>query len=244
MIEAFKQLRQIHKIFALAAERLEEDIGKPVCISSCGICCQHNTPRWMTIEAINAVSVLTGLGRLSKALSIAEGWLLEQNQEAMTYEGMPVGWASPRVRDEFNALAVSQCPFLEQDMRCGIYEVRPLTCRAFGVTRDNADTCLRPPGKGETITQRRYIHTPVFRQMVEDFRKRCGEKNQTWVHAGFVPTLLFRAGKEKKFRDLVKDNAIASAKIVGVDYETTLMWQPQVDAIRRGVMPELALAEK
>lgn len=244
MIQAFRQLRQIHKIFDLAAERLEEDIGKPVCISSCGMCCQHNTPRWMTIEAIHAVSVLTGLGRLSKALSIAEGWLLEQNHEAMTYEGMPVGWASPRVRNEYNALSVTQCPFLGQDMRCGIYEVRPLTCRAFGVTRDNADTCPRPPGKGETITQRRFIHTPAFRQMVEDFRKQCGEKNQTWIHAGFVPTLLFRAGKEKRFRELVKDNAIASAKIVGVDYETTLMWQPQVDAIRRGVMPELALAEK
>ena len=244
MIEAFTQLRRIHKVFDVAAESLEEDIGKPICISSCGLCCQHNTPRWMTIEAIHAISVLTGTGRLKKALSIAEGWLLEQHKQAMTYEGMPVGWASPRVREEFNALAVTQCPFLNEDMRCSIYDVRPLTCRAFGVTRDNAETCPRPPGKGETLTQRRYIQAPVFRKIVEDWRQKCSDKNKSWIHAGFVPTLLYRAGKEKEFRELVKDNRIASAKIVGVDYETTLMWQPQVDAIRRGVMPEMALAER
>lgn len=243
MIEAFIKLRRIHRVFDLAEKTLEEDIGKPTCISSCGLCCQHNTPQWMTIEAIQAISVLTGAGRLQKAMSDAEGWLLEQHQQAKTYEGMPVGWASPRVREEYNALAVTQCPFLNGDMRCSIYEVRPLTCRAFGVTRDNADTCPRPPGRGETITQRRYIQAPVFRKMVDEWRHECQGKNPTWVTAGFVPTLLFRAGNEKKFRELVKDNKIASAKIVGVDYETTLMWQPQVNAIRRGVMPELALAE-
>jgi Fe-S-cluster containining protein len=243
MIEAFNQLRQLHKVFDLAEEMLEEDIGKPVCISSCGLCCQHNTPHWMTIEAIHAISVLTGTGRYTKAMSLAEGWLLEEHQQAKTYEGMPIGWASPRVREEFNTLSLAQCPFLDATMRCSIHDVRPLTCRAWGVTRDSNGTCPRAPGKGETLTQRRYIQAPVFRQIVENWREKCKKKNPTWVTAGLVPTLLFRAGNEKKFRELVKDNKIASAKIIGVDFETTLMWQPQVNAIRSGVMPELALAE-
>ncbi|MDD5700429.1 MAG: YkgJ family cysteine cluster protein [Dehalococcoidales bacterium] len=241
MIEAFNTLRLIHRVFDEAEKVLQDDIGKPLCVSNCGICCQHNHPRWTTIEAIHAVSVLTGTGRLDQVTKVAEGWLLEHSNEAKLYEGMPFGWASPQLRQEYNALAISQCPFLSTDMRCMIYDIRPLACRAYGVTRDNADVCPRPPGKGETQTQRRYIAAPALRAQVDNWKERCRQKNKSWIISGFVTTVFFRAAREERFRQLVKDNQIASAKIVGSDIDTTLMWQPQVNAIRSGVDPELAL---
>lgn len=242
MIQAFNQLRIIHKAFGVASEMLQEDIGKSLCVS-CGQCCQVNTPRWMMIEAIMAVSILTGTGKLDNNVKLAEGWLTERHKEATLYEGMPIGWASPRLVEEFNSLSVTQCPFLVNN-KCSIYEVRPITCRAFGVTRDNSETCRRAPGRGETQTQRRYINAPDMRKGIEDWVAECKAKNPTWTTSGFVPALLYRAAKPDKFKLLVDNNQVASAKITGVDYDTNLMWQPQVEAIRSGVNPELALMRR
>ncbi len=245
MIAAFKGLRNIHRVFDEAAVVLEEDIGKPICLSGCGRCCERQVPHWTYLEAMLATSILTGTGKLTQALSVAEGWLLERHRQAMIYEGMPIGWASPRLRDEFNALSLSTpCPFLAEDKRCLIYEVRPLTCRANGVTRDNVDLCPRQPGRGETLTQRRYIPASVLRSMVDEWRKSCHDSNATWLTSGLVPTVLYRAAKELRFRELVRDNRIASAKLVGMEIDTALMWQPQVAAIREGIEPELALLRR
>lgn len=245
MIEAFSELRQIHKAFDDAEALLEKDIGKSICISNCGLCCSHQTPHWTFIEAILATSILTGTERLTKTLSVVEGWLLDHTKQATIYEGMPVGWASPQLRDEFNAISLTApCPMMDEEKKCLIYDVRPLVCRANGVTRDNVDLCPRQPGKGETLTQRRYINSPSLRLAVESWREKCRDKNMTWLTTGLVPTVLYRVGREAKFRELVRDNKIASAKLVGMEIDTTLMWQPQVNAIRAGVMPELAVLQK
>jgi hypothetical protein len=130
------------------------------------------------------------------------------------------------------------------NMMCLIYEVRPLTCRSFGVTRDNADVCPRMPGRGETITQRVYIKSPQLRNQVESWKQECKQANLTWVERGLIPSVLFRAARPARFKELVDQNRIATAKLVSVDFDTELMWQPQVDAIRTGMLPELALQRR
>lgn len=246
MIQAFYQLRHIHKEFARAASALEAGIGRPGCIPSCGICCQQNTPFWMTIEGIHAISVLTGNHAVGKMVSIAEGWLLEHHKPATLYEGMPIGMASTKLREEWQAVMRSQCPFLDAQMLCLIHEVRPLTCRAYGVTRDTVnqegvDFCPRPVGQGETVNQKLVVEGSPIRAMTNTFRAECVAKNKAWIVSGFVPTVLFRVAQPDKFKKYVLDNQIASAKLVGVEYETTLMWQPQIVALREGRSPELAL---
>lgn len=241
MIEAFIELKEIHTAFEATEQVLEEDIGRSICLPNCGLCCEQNVPVWTIIEAINAVSVLTGKAQLKKFASLAEGWLREKHHFATLYEGAPAGLASPRLREQWQATIHSQCPFLETDKRCSIYDVRPLTCRAWGVTRDCSDTCPRPLGRNETETTRRYIPADLIREAIEAWRARCKAKNPVWIISGFIPAVFYRAAEPEKFKAMVKDNQIASAKLVGTEYETTLMWQPQVNAVRQGLMPDLAL---
>lgn len=242
MLKAFMELREIQQVFEDAAEVLEEDIGTPICLPSCGLCCQHNLPMWKTIEAIHAVSVLTGTGRIKQAVGIAENWLLDKHKEATLYEGMPVGFASPKLREEWHLMAQSRCPFLMDDMSCFIHDVRPLVCRAFNVTRDGSEICPRPLGKGEDQTHRRYIPASILKQKIQEWEEKCRRKNKSWLIAGFIPTTFFRAAKERKFRDYVHDNRIASAKLIGTEMDTSLMWQPQLDALRSGISPDLVAA--
>lgn len=242
MIQAFLDLKEIHEVFGAAEAVLKDHLGVPICLPKCGLCCGQNLPAFMTIEAINAVSYLTGTGRLRKAVSIAEGWLLEKHSFATIYEGMPIGWVSPKLRDEWAAVSRSQCPFMDKHKMCLIYEVRPLPCRAYGVTRDCSELCPRPLGRGESLTQRVFIPADRLREKIAQCRKEWERKNKTWIISGSCPSLLYRCAEPEKFKTLVRDNKIASAKIVGIEYETSLMWQPQVNALRKGVSPDLVAA--
>lgn len=243
MIKALRELHQIQSGFEAADTMLKQSIGVETCISGCGQCCMHNVPYWRTIEAINAVSVLLGTERLKKAVSIAEGWLLEHHKEAASYEGMQVGLASPRIHQEWLDLRLTQCPFLDEKRACLIHEVRPLVCMARGVTLSAVEECPRPAGRGETLTQHQIAISPRLRQRMIEYWAECKAKNQEWGIASFVPTLLYRAVEPVKFKQLVLDNQVASAKVIGVDYEVCLFWQPDLDALRAGISPDLVVAK-
>lgn len=237
MIETLIHLREIHKIFEESDSLLQQTIGKPTCISNCGKCCELNIPQAMTIEAINAVSVFTGKGKLKELISIAEGWLLETDKNLKIYEGLPEGQVSPVLRDEWSKVSRGQCPFLTEDKRCFIHEVRPLTCRAYGVMRDAADICPRPTGLGETQTQRTYINDSegLLRRCINEFKSDCDGKNKDWTTYGSIPTLIFRCAKQLELKLLASERKIPSAKLIGLKLDTSLMWQPQVEAIRSGL---------
>jgi Fe-S-cluster containining protein len=242
MLEALMRLHKFYKGFEAADICLEQTVGKPTCISGCGKCCQVNTVRSSTIEAINAVSILTGQGKLDQVLQLTEGWLLDHHKEAPTYDGMIVNkFVPPKIREEFEKLSVLPCPYLLENMQCLVHDARPLVCRAYGVTRTNNGFCPRPPGKGETLTQFQYIKSPQLRNEIENFKKKYTIEHPEWLIYGFFPTLIYRAAKEKEFRKLVQDNQIATAKIIGTQLDTTLMWQPQLEALDAGVAPDLVL---
>lgn len=240
MLEAFRKLHQFHTAFDEAQRRLEETIGKPTCMSGCGLCCETNTPSCMIIESIDAVSILTGSGKLGKVLSITEGWLLERHNEAPSYDGMLVGcFVPPKIRDEFAALNRLRCPFLLDTKECLIHDARPMVCRAYGVTRSSMGGCPRAPGKGETLTQFMYMQVPGLMADIHGFKEHYRGSHREWVTFGFLPTLIYRAAREKQFRDMVRDNRIATAKIIGTELDQTLMWQPQIEAIQKGMGPDL-----
>lgn len=196
----------------------------------------------MTIEAIHAVSVLTGTGRLQEINVIADGWLLEHHPFATIYEGMCTGFIAPKLREEWQAVMRSQCPFLNSNKECVIHDVRPLSCMAVGVTRDLSEICPRPLGKGESDTQRMIIPGPLLRDRIRELKVEWKAKNPAWIVSGSAPAVFYRASKPEVFKEMVLDNKIASAKIIGTEYETSIMWQPQVNALRAGLSPDLALA--
>lgn len=241
MVDAFIQLQAIQREFDNAAADLEKTVGTSVCIN-CGHCCSVNTPSWMTIEALNAVSVYAGRPVFRQAVSVAEGWLLDK-QGFRVMEGIPIGFPKAELAEEWHKVQASPCPFMAQK-RCLIYEARPLACRAYGVTR-KADhlSCRRRPGKGETLTQRRWIVDENLRRVVTLYKKITAEKNPAWIEYGQVPTFFFRAADEPRFRGFTKDNRIASAKLCGTgDIDTTILWQPQMDALNTGASPDLVAA--
>jgi Fe-S-cluster containining protein len=198
----------------------------------------------MIIEAINMVSTLPGLGNLKKAVDIAENWLLERapvaaSEMALSYKGLPVGVVSRELLAEQHQVAGSRCPFLTDEKKCLIHSCRPMYCMALGVTREalpvnsGAPGCPRPLGYGESLARRGFWDSSGIRQMVQEFKDDCDRKPE-WKIYGFAPTLLYRAAEPDKFRALVDNNRVPSAKIIGTAFDTNLMWQPDLDAQRQG----------
>ena len=240
MIQQFKALRNIHRNFDDACATLEQTLGTSICIAKCGRCC--STVSCMTIEALNIVSYLLGQGQLASTLQAAEDWLVTRHSEAPSYEGMIAGrFVPPKIRDEWYDLSQMQCPFLSTDLTCTIHEVRPLVCRSYGVTRRAGVYCPRPLSKNESYSKQGYIDSPELRADVEHFCTTTKRKNPEWAIRGFLPTMLYRAARDAEFRKLIKDNRIASAKVIGMDVDVNIMWQPQVEALHKGVLSELAV---
>lgn len=239
MLKALIDLNGLHKQFAFAQGVLENTLGTPVCIPGCGRCCTVKTS--MIIEAINMVSTLTGLARLKAAVDCAENWLLEKtaiaaNEMALSYKGLPVGIVPPDIKQEWEQVSRSRCPFLTEEAKCLIYECRPLLCMALGVTR-GIEYCPRPIGIGENSTRRGLMDSNELAPSVQAFKEYCGRKPE-WRIYGFTPTLLYRAAEPDKFRAMVDENRIPSCKIIGTELDINLMWQPQADAIRDGENPD------
>ena len=236
LLRAFLELREIHGMFEEAARQLEQGIGRPICIPNCGLCCEHNTPTWMTIEAMLAVSMMTGLQKLKGATEIAEGWLYEKDTGFTIYEGMPKpGKPSPKLVEEWEMVNKGRCPFLTSEKQCFIWEARPIACRAFGVTRD-AELCPRPRGIGESLNVLMVVEGSPIRDALRQFKEHCKAHSITWTVFGAVPTMFYRAAQERKAKDIALGTTrIPTAKLIGTPFDISLVWQPQIDALRAGL---------
>jgi hypothetical protein len=176
----------------------------------------------MVIEGANMVSFLTGEGLLSKAVQIAEDWLLHKHKEATIYRGLPVGVVPSDIKNEWLQLMDSRCPFLDEKAKCVIYSSRPLMCHARGITLD-IPYCPRPLGRGELSNRRAVIGNGPLRERVQAFKADC-QRQPEWTVRGLAPAILYRAAEREKWRGLVDDNRIASAKIIGTEMDFDLMW--------------------
>ena len=223
MIEGFYKLRAIHKTFDGIGVSLES-LGLPLCMQ-CGKCCTQNTITINSIEANLIISMLIGNGKASEVLSTAKDWLLEKNAEI--YEGIPRGVITDKLREEWNSLTFLPC-ILQHNKLCTVHKVRPIICRAYGISRAPSESCSRPRINGEHYFVNNDDLSPL-RKRIDDFHLWAKNKNPDWVTSGFLPTMLYRQGREKDFRELILDNKIASAKLVGTNYETTKVWEFEVD---------------
>lgn len=223
LLGAFGGLIKIHQVFDQAQVFIEKQLGVPICLPNCGICCSDNTVTAHSIEASLILSQLIGNGQLH-FIDQCRDWLISKDHRITIYKGIPTGLISGELRQEWNEVTHNPCLFLMEDKRCAIHDVRPLPCRAFGVTKVAPMYCLRPVGKGESNC-RLCVNSPKLRDATQGLLKAFKEKNPEWIRMGFLPTMLYRAAKEKDFRELIAENKIPSAKLVGTDYSTQALWQ-------------------
>lgn len=224
MLEMLTGLLRAYKVYDQAEEMLRKKAGIDACVRGCGKCCEVNTPQMMGVEALNAVSILASLGKLTQVVEVAEGWL-EEPGGCQVYTGKPFGLLPPQLIQEWNMLATQQCPFLLPTKDCMLHTARGLVCRSYGVFRAPAYFCKRPVGKGETLTQRTAIQpTPEFVADLKDFKAYCLEKNPALGRSGFLPTMIVRAAKPEYFQKKAHENVWPSAKLIGHDEELDLLW--------------------
>lgn len=240
MVEALASLSQIHKAIDLERLELEAQLGVPVCVPNCGKCCE--TVLAHRVEADFAISVMIGQAKFQEMVALCEGWLLERHKEAQIHEGPPFGMVRLEVATEWNSVKDIECAFLTSDKRCAIYSARPLVCRTFGVTQAGPapDWCIRPLGVGESESRRGYIDNQELKQVVKAFLDGLPDKD--WATMGWLPTIIYREACPEKYRALVADNRIASAKLIGLTEDYTLLWQEQIQAQWRRQVTQAAVS--
>jgi len=232
MVEALASLSRIHRVIDAETLTLETHLGVPVCIPNCGKCCE--TVLAHRIEADFAISAMIGEGKFHQMVSRCEGWLLERHKEAQIYEGPLVGIVRAQIAEEWHKIINLPCLFLESDKSCLIYSGRPLVCRAFGVTHapgPTPDFCPRPLGVGESQRRRGYVDSQQLQQEVKTLL--AGLMDKEWATSGWLPAIIYREACPDKYKALVADNKVASAKLIGVTQDYGLLWQEQLEAIWR-----------
>lgn len=232
MLQSYAELRELHTLIEQSSKWLSNQLGGPICIENCGRCCKDNTPTIHSIEASYILSFILGSGDL-KIVDWCRGWLLEHHSCATIYNGMPHGVVKHDVLMEWNALQRSPCILLTPDNRCMIHKFEPLPCAAWGVLKAPAMYCPRPLGKCETENNRAYVGSEpalLIMKATKEFKENLKKRNPDWAQMGFLPTMIFRQAREKEFRQMIADNKIASAKLIGTDYSLQSLFQAQVDA--------------
>ena len=234
-IDALVAISAVHQEYDLAARMLEAQIGMPLCIQ-CGKCCQGNTPFAHGVEAAHAVSWLIGQGKLYQFQRRIEGWLLDRHKECTLYGPQKLDIVTmgldERLQAEALALARTPCPFYDQGIKgCLVYHVRPLACRAYGVTR-NVPGCSRPRGKYESESHQIILSEPLRRELhaeVDAVFDRVPKP--TWKYAGFFPTLIFAHAWPVSFQKMVSDGQVATAKVLMTWPSMAVLFQEQVGSL-------------
>jgi Fe-S-cluster containining protein len=230
-LQSLFNVATLYREYDIAQALLEHEIGTSIC-AGCGRCCEINTPFAYGVEAANAVSRLLGDGKLYEFQRRIEGWLLERHRQCTIYEPLKVTLVrselSQQLKDEMLALSSTQCPFYENH-RCLIHAYRPLVCRATNVTRNGCT--VRPPGKGETLEQRRIVPVDIRQQLQAEVEAvRSGVPKPTWAMAGFFPTLIFAHAWPNEFAKMVSDGRVATAKLVMTDKTWAVIFEEQLES--------------
>jgi len=226
-----------------AGRELEQVLGRSVCVSSCGLCCRTNTVLALGVEADYAASWLVGLDTTAREalLDRIRNWLTEPTLytvwpgqgEVIQRPLLGPQRDSPAVRrrlaTELTVALRSPCPLLGEDMDCLVHSVRPLVCRAYGVTRLPGTYCRRPVGLGETPEYRAVwegLGADALRSMVRDWFKVL-EGNAGLYTTGVLPTMLYQRLRPAEYRRLVPN--IPSAKLLSSNAYAAVLFQSQDD---------------
>lgn len=125
-----------NKVLSQLPELHEEAFGKIDCLA-CAACCKNYSPRFKTPD----------IKRISRFLRMKEGEFIEKYL-FLDEDGDYVVRTKP-------------CPFLGNDNRCGIYEVRPSDCARFPYTDE--DVIL----KRQSLTLKNSTFCPITYYVLE-----------------------------------------------------------------------------
>lgn len=234
VVDAYGRLERIHAGFEGAARELEGARAAPLCIR-CGRCCSTNTVHAWQIEGQFVRSTIAGNGSLARIQECCRAWLLDSIAGVTTYGTPPGGhvgearWS--KFREELNALMRSPCPFYA-DKACSLYRARPVSCRAYGVTRMTSPDCGRPIGIGETQYRRAWWGGEGGLALQAGLQSFLASLPATWRQSWFLPTLLYQLLAPRDFAALVDSGRVATAKLLVAAYSPSVIWQSQVDRMR------------
>lgn len=130
-----------NKVLALLPELHEEAFARVDCLQ-CAACCKNYSPRFKTPD----------VKRISKHLGLKESVFIE------TYL---------RVDEDGDfVVKASPCPFLGDDNRCAIYDVRPSDCARFPYT--NEDVLVKRPA----LTLKNATFCPITFYVIEKLEQQ------------------------------------------------------------------------
>ena len=232
LIKAFTKLGELHKAFNGAAQELEQARAAPLCLEECGKCC-HLPYAW-DIEGRYILSTILGDGHLSRIESLCEGWLLDRPRQLTLYNLYPGRIENYAIREEIAWLMQSPCPFLDNsNKRCIIYNSRPISCRAYGVTRMPSKECPRPMGIGESESRKAYFGGEGGMKLQARVAKFIQGLASPWNKSWALPALLYSLINPVKFNLYAKDKKVASAKLAVGWLSPAILWQSQLNELWR-----------
>ena len=237
----FDRLERIHRLFGSAQQRLEKEIGVPICVPDCGKCCEKNC---VAIRGVEAHYIAQWVRRqkpeTQKSITdICSSWLLAKDEQLSVYRGMGTAALSTddldqvRVEGGFIMGGGSHCPMLTEDKKCLIHPVRPLLCRAFGVTRiAGPEICDRPLGKYETKERRAYLNNEIvdeIKRELEGLKSELSEGNY-YENGMFLATALYAELEPQSFVSIIYHNLVPTAKLLQFS-GPALLYQEQLSEI-------------
>lgn len=227
---AYGWLTKVWQGFAGAVHDLSGALGIPLCVEGCGLCCTSNTPTAWQVEVLRAADYLNGRPRAEREaiLDKIETWLvkpvlevehpldplLSVRQPRLGHPG--VGKEFPVPNRDIQTVQRGRCPLLGADMRCTVYEVRPLGCRAWGVTTAATDWCKRPKGRGERDERERAFlggeATASLRAALHGLWESVKD-DPALRRSAIFPTALYARFREQRLVELLPH--IPTARLVG-----------------------------
>lgn len=160
-LRLFGGLEQVHRLMDRGQRELEQYAHLPMCVENCGLCCVRTTPSAAMLEATYLAGSVVAAEpeRLQWIRRRAFAWLQEEVEGLADAEELPPNQRlskaqSDRLQADHTKLACGRCPFLTDDLRCGIHPWRPLACRGFGITSAADSWCPRPLMEDEAPNRR------------------------------------------------------------------------------------------
>ncbi len=227
LVQAYSGLEKVYAGFEGAALEVIAAKAAPICVDGCGVCCEINTPYCWDIEASYIISNLLSEGKLAWALNACQSWLLDRDG-GLTLYGPRADMVSiegrTRAIAEARLAARRPCPFLS-DKRCAIHQVRPLVCRAYGVTRLPSQTdCRAPLGRGENLSRRAHHNGNGLKKAVAEYLRGLRPDQRAGY---FLPTAILRQASPTMFARL--QDRFATGKMVAMAVSPAAIWQDQLE---------------
>jgi len=213
LITRLSALDALHNLYQQAEAEIEHHIGRPICMPNCGKCCQHNVVMAWGVEVDGLASFLLGQGRLlENVLNRCEAWLTENNRRI--YSPGQLLKDRDRLTTEAQFMITGRCPLLDEESKCLIHPMRPLSCRAYGVTTYPRG-CGRPYGNGESESRRATNSgmAVIIKEKFTALLKMCKDDSFS-VSVGFLPTLLISKFRPFRFTSLADSGHVNPIKLV------------------------------